>query len=127
MGYFVALVFAVFFASIPFFPIFGVKGEWAMATLPLNQPSVPFQPLRPRQRHGVGAEFGDDTRIELQDRRALHEVEHAQSRRELGAAGGGEDVVGAADVIADHFRCVAPRMIAPALRIFSAMASGWRS
>jgi hypothetical protein len=36
MGYFVALVFAVFFASIPFFPIFGVKGEWAMATLPLS-------------------------------------------------------------------------------------------
>ena len=44
---------------------------------------------------------------ELEDRGALHEVEHRQARREARRAGGRQHVVGAADIVADHLRRVA--------------------
>jgi hypothetical protein len=36
VGYLMAFAFAAFFAVHPFFPVFGVKSEMLMATLPLS-------------------------------------------------------------------------------------------
>ena len=55
--------------------------------------------------------------VELQDRCALHEVEHAEARGEARAARRRQHVVGAGDIVADHLRRVRPRKIAPALRM----------
>ena len=50
---------------------------------------------------GRGAELGERGFIQPQEAGALHEVEDRQAAGEAGAAAGGEDVVGAGDVIAE--------------------------
>ncbi len=52
----------------------------------------------------AGASAASALRVELQERRALHEVEHAETRGEACAARRRQHVVGAGDVIADHLR-----------------------
>ena len=50
----------------------------------------------------AGAERRERLAVELEDRGALHEVEHAEARGEAGAARGRQHVVGARHVVADH-------------------------
>ena len=54
----------------------------------------------------AGASACERARVELQDRGALHEVEHAEARGEAGAARRRQHVVGARHVVADHLRRV---------------------
>ena len=61
-----------------------------------------FEPLGAGQRHGGGRQRGERLGVELQERRALHEVEHAEAGGEAGAARRRQHVVGAGDVVADH-------------------------
>ena len=83
------------------------------------------EPLGFSQRDRRGTERAQRIRVEPQDRGALHEVEHAEARREARRARGRQHVVRAGDVVADRLRRVcAPRKIAPALRMRAASRSG---
>ena len=64
---------------------------------------------RPERAKAVG--------IELEDRGALHEVEHAEAGREAGAPRRGENVVRPRHIVADDLRGIAAEKDAPALRI----------
>ena len=66
--------------------------------------AVRVEALGGRQRHGGGRQGCQRAPVELEDRGALHEVEHAEPRGEAGAAGGRQHVVGARHVVADHLR-----------------------
>src|SRR6476661_4599211 len=61
-----------------------------------------FEPLGARQGHGGGPERAQAIGVKLEDRGALHEVEHAEARGEAGAPRRGKDVVRPRHIVADH-------------------------
>src|SRR5581483_10681196 len=73
-----------------------------------DRAAMRLEPLGAGERHGGGGEARQRVRAEPQDRRALHEVEHAQARGEAGAARRRQHVVGAGHIVADHLRRVPP-------------------
>ena len=64
------------------------------------------EPFRLAERDGGRPERRETLRAAFQDRCALHEVENAQSGRKTGRTGRRQDMIGAADIIADCFGCV---------------------
>src|SRR5437016_771960 len=71
-----------------------------------HRAGVRIEPLRLAERNGGGSERAQLIGATFEDRRALHKIEHAQSRRETGRARGGQHVVAASHVIADRLRSV---------------------
>src|SRR5271156_5583593 len=83
------------------------------STGPLWPQVLRFEPHRDRarmglerfgftERYGRGPERRERLRVAFEDRGALHEVEHAETRGEPGRARGRQDMVRAADVVADR-------------------------
>ena len=62
------------------------------------------EPFGCGQLHGGGRQRAELLGAKLEDGRALDKIQHRKPGGEPRRAGGGQDMVGAADIIADHFR-----------------------
>src|SRR5262245_1943862 len=65
-------------------------------------PPMRIETLGASKRHGRRCQACQRVGVELQDRRALHEIEHAEARREAGATCRRQHVIGTRHIVADH-------------------------
>src|SRR5690349_1714988 len=87
--------------------VFGSKSYTPLPVEPdRDRPAVRVETFRGRERHSGFAQRRERGRIAAEDRGAFHEVENAEARGEARRARGRQDVVAAADIVADRLRRV---------------------